>query len=476
MEQEEIDALLIQESNTNIKHPSTKEKIKEVMHWHLGVKYITSQTHFLTETEYKPGGTAIWINPLLSRHICDKIQDPLGWWAGAKLRMITGKIVIISIYQPPITESLKGSISILAQQKRWILEQQQSNANKDQVSEITDLIVRKQFREDLNKVIEEQQKLGFQIIVGGDFNKHHNTNNILTNPQEKYYLWNALEKYNLWNALEKYNLHHQDTYKHSHHILDKILCTRDLYHQIVKAKLMGYQTSVTTDHQPLLVHYKIQKQPDNHSNSMERKLISSNITTVTKYLQYKNNRMCSERLFKRIQAFSHWEGTEDKANIINSRIIQIILDAETRLRTYLDTGWNTQLPKLKQELKAANQQIKSILKDPYHSTTQSKTAIQQKKYIIRQFKLQQNQGYKIRHAEMQIKIEELETDKEKNKKLITHLKQMLYLKRKNLTFRKIKYQTPTVLQIQQPDSTINKITNIEDIAEKVSQYNMTHYA
>jgi flagellar motor switch protein FliM len=32
MEQEEIDALLTQESNTNIKHPSAKEKIKEVMH------------------------------------------------------------------------------------------------------------------------------------------------------------------------------------------------------------------------------------------------------------------------------------------------------------------------------------------------------------------------------------------------------------------------------------------------------------
>jgi hypothetical protein len=83
---------------------------------------------------------------------------------------------------------------------------------------------------------------------------------------------------------------------------------------------------------------------------------------------------------------------------------------------------------------------------------------------------------------MQIKIEELETDKEKNKKLITHLKQMLYLERKKLTFWKIKYQTkdsfqaPMVLQIQQPDGTINEITNIEDIAEKVSQYNMTHYA
>jgi hypothetical protein len=47
---------------------------------------------------------------------------------------------------------------------------------------------------------------------------------------------------------------------------------------------------------------------------------------------------------------------------------------------------------------------------------------------------------------------------------------MLYLERKKLTFRKIKYQT-TVLQIQQPDGTTNEITNIEDIHEKVSQYN-----
>jgi hypothetical protein len=66
--------------------------------------------------------------------------------------------------------------------------------------------------------------------------------------------------------------------------------------------------------------------------------------------------------------------------------------------------------KIKTRTQVVNQQIKSILKDPYHSTTQIKTAIQQKKYIIQQFKLQQHQGYKIRHTEMQFKIEELETD------------------------------------------------------------------
>jgi hypothetical protein len=75
------------------------------------------------------------------------------------------------------------------------------------------------------------------------------------------------------------------------------------------------------------------------------------MTTITKYLQYKYNGMRSEKLFERIQAFSNGEGNDDEANIINSRIIQISLNAETRLRTYPDTGWNTQLPKLKQELK-----------------------------------------------------------------------------------------------------------------------------
>jgi hypothetical protein len=151
-EQEEIDVLLTQELNTNIEHPLAKEKIKEVMGRHLGVKYITSQMHYLIETEYKLGGTTMWINPLLSRHICDKIEDPLGRWTGAKLRMKTGKIAIISKYQPSTIESSKGSISILAQQKRWTLEQQQSNANKDQVSEITDSMVRKRFSKDLTKV------------------------------------------------------------------------------------------------------------------------------------------------------------------------------------------------------------------------------------------------------------------------------------------------------------------------------------
>jgi hypothetical protein len=59
---------------------------------------------------------------------------------------------------------------------------------------------------------------------------------------------------------------------------------------------------------------------------------------------------------------------------------------------------------------------------------------------------------------------------------------MLYLKKKKLTFRKIKHQTkenlqpPTMLQIQQPDGRKEEINNIKDIAARVCQYNMIHYS
>jgi hypothetical protein len=108
MENKEIDILLTQELNANVEHTSAKLKISEVLQRHPGVQYIASQTHSNTETEHKPGGTALWINPLLSRHICNKLQDPLGRWTGVKLKMKTGKILILSIYQP-ITKKIDYS-------------------------------------------------------------------------------------------------------------------------------------------------------------------------------------------------------------------------------------------------------------------------------------------------------------------------------------------------------------------------------
>jgi hypothetical protein len=78
MENKEIDVLLTQELNTNMDHASAKYKINATLQRHLAVHYIASQTHYPTETEHKPGGTVIWINPLLSKHMCVKIQDPLG--------------------------------------------------------------------------------------------------------------------------------------------------------------------------------------------------------------------------------------------------------------------------------------------------------------------------------------------------------------------------------------------------------------
>jgi Reverse transcriptase-like len=438
------------------------------------VQYIVSQTHYNTETEHKPGGTAIWINPLLSRHISGKLQDLLGRWTGVKLRTKSGNILILSIYQPPTGESSKGSISVISQQKRWILDQQQhNNTNQSQLTEITDSMVCKRFRNDLNRLIAEQQKLGFQIIIGGDFNEHNTTNSVLTDIQETHYLQ---------NAMEKHNLHNQETYKHSHHILDKMFCAHKFYHRLSNAKLMGYHTPIHTDHQPLSAHFQLHATPSTQINSSARKLISSNMTIVTKYLQYKYNRMLTERLFDRIEQFSKGPVNKEEADSIDTTIIQISLDAEKKIRAYPDNGWNTQIPKLKKALNEINHRIKTILKTTKHTKSQIQEAIQQKKQVIRQFKVQQNQGYQIRHEEMQLKIEKLATEKEKNKKLIIHLKRMLYLEKKKLTFRKIKYQTkdnfqtPTRLQIQQQDGSIEEITNIEDIAQKVSQYNMTHYS
>jgi hypothetical protein len=132
--------------------------------------------------------------------------------------------------------------------------------------------------------------------------------------------------------------------------------------------------------------------------------------------------MRTERLFDGIEELSKGPVNKEEANSINTKLIQISLDTEKKLRVYPDNGWNTQIPKLKKDLKEINQHIKIILKKANHTKGQIQEAIQQKRHVIWQFKLQQNQGYRIRHEEMQLKMAQLATDKDKNKKLIIHLK------------------------------------------------------
>jgi hypothetical protein len=140
-------------------------------------------------------------------------------------------------------------------------------------------------------------------------------------------------------------------------------------------------------------------------------------------------------------------------NDIDQRVTQISLEAEHRLPTYRDTGWNTQLPQLKQSMRKINQRLKLELKQTPKDTNRIKTLLSKKKHIIKMFKLQTTQGYAIRHSEISQRITELQNDNTANKDKINHLRKLLHVEKTRLLFKKIHSQisqntaTNTSLQI-----------------------------
>jgi hypothetical protein len=226
---------------------------------------------------------------------------------------------------------------------------------------------------------------------------------------------------------------------------------------------MGYNIPINTDHSP--IYFQINIPRDDKNTQVTRKLNSTHQTAVTKYIQYKYSRMKAENLFNKIDSLRTCPMDQSSINYIDQRVTQISLEAEHQLPTYRDTGWNTQIPQLKQSMKKINQKLKTEMKQTPKDTNQITTLLSKKKHIIKMFKLQTTQGYTIRHSEISQRITELQNDSTANKEKINHLRKLLHVEKTRLLFKKIHSQisqntaTNTSLQIQRKDGSVEDIIN-----------------
>ena len=119
MEQLKTDIILIQELNSNIFHYITKKIITELQRKYPRVKCFWSHLRINNQMIYQPGGTGILVKYPLTQHISNVIRDPLGRWTGITIRQKKKKqLSILSVYQPPQETTIKGTISVQAQQTR----------------------------------------------------------------------------------------------------------------------------------------------------------------------------------------------------------------------------------------------------------------------------------------------------------------------------------------------------------------------
>ena len=105
------------------------------------------------------------------------------------------------------------------------------------------------------------------MIIGGDFNEHHTSSNILSD---------ILDIHQLCNASQKFNLERVPTYKRSSHILDFVFVSKGLYLQLEDMKMREFNKWTNTDHRPIQISVTVNEKVDFKSTDTERNLRTKN--------------------------------------------------------------------------------------------------------------------------------------------------------------------------------------------------------
>jgi hypothetical protein len=473
METKDIHIMMVQENNTNMRHKIAKQIIQEELKNRTNIKMIYSQTQYETTTTFKPGGTSIWIRNM-EKYKSGTINDVIGRWTGVKLRFKSRQLTVISVYQPPEGSEVRGTTNVIAQQTRWYIEKQKQQESET-TTQITRKYIKRKFREDLIHLLQTLKEEGYEIILGGDFNEKQSNDNIISN---------ITDKMNMKELLRKFGKHDIATYIRGSNQIDKIFCTKNLLEEITNAELLGFETPVSSDHQPIEITLKIQNKnkDEQQQYNQQRTLTSNNMQSLTRYINAKYQMMKAKNIFKRIEKIQESRSIKEELDKIDQTITEINLKAETKIRKVKDNGWSTTIPKMKQKLTEINRKLRYLLKNKQGHEDEIKEVIKEKKSTIRSFRQYNQQSYKIRHEEMEEKIKELEKEKSPNEPKIRRLKMILQTERTKQTYKKIKGQIKrnqnrdiNKIQVVQNDGSIIKYTETEEMAKQVAKYNKTHY-
>jgi hypothetical protein len=333
--------------------------------------------------------------------------------------------------------------------------------------------VRKQFRIDLNSLLTTLINQKHLIIIGGDFNEHSTSRNILQD---------MCLQHNLIDIMVLQDNSSETTYHRGKHMLDKFFISRQLINTQTKTKMEDYQLLTNTDHRPLCLQLKFPAGIHHSKAQHARHLNSSHLFQVQQYIKNVHENMTKQNIFTTIETLSNGQITEAIANKIDYKMTQIRLQAEKALKVTAGDWWHKDLVQWKSQLQRCNQVLKQLKKKIPKPNEQIKTVLTEKNKLVTKFRQHTEQGYQIRHKLIQDNISTLYLEDPPNKPKIRRLKQILCNEQIREIYNKIKKKTTdsqnnqVKLQIQADDGQISTIEDPEHISRHIAQYNMTHFA
>jgi hypothetical protein len=158
-----VDAIAIQEPNTDFMQPYLRQKYQESFKEHFGqAKVLTATTYIDAPKSWKHGGVVLAILGSWAQHVTQVSCDDLGWWVSATLTGSDGDIIIIYSVYNVVDVKLQdaGPVTVYSQQYRLL-----------RLAGVTFPSTRQQCVIDLQSAIAKSVANQEAIIIVGDFNE-----------------------------------------------------------------------------------------------------------------------------------------------------------------------------------------------------------------------------------------------------------------------------------------------------------------
>lgn len=452
-----VDIVLLQEVNANLEHRKFKAILSTIQRINPNMQFIFSNMKSNQESAYLPGGTAIIVKHTIAKHIHQRIIDHMGRWSGIILKIKSHSILLLSVYQPPKQPCSNGTVNVTAQQTRWLVD------NGITTSVHTTL------RKDLLTLILEYQRSGHLILIAGDFNEHVTQEKVL---QDLTQIAKLVDVFVLQGI-------RTNTSTRGPHMLDRLFLSPNLIPNLSANNIEDLDYLITSDHRPISLSLTFNTSMTDTNEF--RQLTSNHMNKVTQYVNKVHAQMIKQNLFQQIQELTEIKCTEEKLNEIDQSFLKIRLQAEAKMKQQYNDWWHKDLKLWKSTLKQYNRELNLLRKQSPKPHDAIISILSDRKVIIQKFRDHTSHGYQIRHKYLQQEIQDLKTTS-KNKNKLNHLKSILRTEKTRELYKKISRKTKPyhkmqqILQVQQQDSSVKEVTDTEEMAKCIIDFNKTHFA
>jgi hypothetical protein len=191
--------------------------------------------------------------------------------------------------------------------------------------------------------------------------------------------------------------------------------------------------------------------------------------------------MVNSRCFQDIESLGTKTVNAENLNKIDEMFTTICLQSEKKLKSQYHNWWDIDLIEWKHNLEACNRALRKVKRQiPPQEETVVRILIEKQQYISMFCQHTQN-SLQLRHNMLREEIQKLRTEKSKNTKKINHLKHLLCTETIREVYRKLKRKTEPkqhnniYLQVPTANNTHWTITNMDEIAQHIAEFNMGHF-